>query len=184
MKDVISPLLSAETVVTERGFHLLTSIEEDGVVGFELPNRYGKSLQAVVEFEPLLNLVQISAQVMEIQVPSFMSPDLMQIINGLNVELPGATFAATFAVDEKDFDEIEVSVSHHLVEDIDPEPFIAGALTYLEGILLAGLPVIYMFLSQKIVYRVNTSGVILSARATLSVDDCMRMIKQPNIGNA
>jgi hypothetical protein len=184
MSEVMSPLLSAETVVLRRGFPIVTLLEEDEIVGFFMPNRYGQALSAVVEFDPMLDMVHISVQVMEMQLPSFMSTDLMQIVNGLNVELPGATFTVTFAPDDTEFDEIEVSVSHHLVEGVESEAFIAKALLHLEAVLLSGLPVIYMFLSQKIIYSVNVHGSILGARSTLSVADCMSMLRQSGVGNA
>jgi hypothetical protein len=180
--EFASPLDCATAAIEMRGFNIVSNHEEDGVVGFELPNRWGQILPAVVEYVPELGLVQMTAQIMQMKTPFCIELELLHLLNLFNVSIPGVAFTLTF--DDEEGDEIELSITHLLTNDVDSEAQIARMLGYMETTLYTCLPALYTFLSQKLIHTIDVNGVWKACRTSVSAIECFRMVQAGRYGSA
>lgn len=184
MPEPTSPMDSATTVLENRGLKIFTSEHDEMVIGFELPNKYGRPLPATITFDLELALVEVQVLVLEKMVlPYSMEYELLRLFNLVKDEAPGVVFALNDdAEDDEHF--INVTVTHLVVPDIDSEPFIARMLEYLEAVLVASLPSLYTFLTQRLIHRVSADGEWKGCRVSLTADECFAMAKFGKFGTA
>lgn len=179
--DIASPIDSATVVLEKRGITVFVTEEDSAMVAFELPNRHGQPLAAMIELNQELGVVQVNVQIIKIQLPFLMEHELYSLLNLFNIHAVGATF--TFTLDEEG-DYIDVTVAHLLVPGIDTELFITRMIVYVEAVLLACLPALYTFLLQKLIHTIDTHGNWKGSRMTVNAEDCFEMTKFGKFGTA
>lgn len=182
--ELTSPMDSATTVLEKRGLEIFTSEKDEMVVGFELPNKYGQPLPATITFDQELALVEVQVLVIEKMVlPYSMEHELLRLFNLVKDEAPGVVFALNDDEEEGEHF-INVTVTHLVVADIDSEPFIARMLEYMEATLLASLPSLYAFLTQRLIHRVGADGEWKGCRVSQTAEQCFEIAKFGKFGTA
>lgn len=181
--ELASPMDSATTVLEKRGLEIFTSEADEMVVGFQLPNKNGQPFPATIMFNQELDLVEVKVLVIEkMVIPYSMEPELLKLFKLITGEAPGVIFDLDLDADEEHY--IDVTVCQLVVDDIDPEPFIARMLEYIEATLLASLPALYAFLTQRLIHRVGADGEWKGCRASLTAEQCFEIAKFGKFGTA
>ena len=179
---VVAPLEIAAAVIESAGYELFEEVEGMEVVGFALPHCFDGACEAVVEFLSGVGQLQISTALIRGHVNPILHTGLVMLLNELNLMMPGVKF--TFEPDEETGDEIEISASCFVFDEIQLEEHVKLMLRYLEEALKMSLPAIYTYVTQRTRARVNTNGVVTQYGPSLSVQDVLNMIERGQTGRA
>ena len=171
-----SPMDIVEGVLEQGGFVITASFEEHGVVGFELPSKISSTAkQAVIEYKPTLGMVQVTVQLLTVSLPNVLRDGLLVLFNCLHLEVPAVTLTVSF--DDDEGDQLEMSIAHLLVSDTLTEANIERLVQYLEQAVELCLPLIYSYLTQRLIYRMLVGGELVEIKTTVSPEDCLDMLR-------
>ncbi len=181
--DIASPLDVAEAVIAECGYDIVPTPEDTAIVGLAIPNGLGGCCEAVVEHFEGTSMLQLTTSLTSGDVNPYLHHGLRQLLNELNLRFSGLCF--TFDDDEEQGDEIEISISCFVAGEKEIEQSLKFMLRYLEEALKVTLPVIYYYITQKLVYSLATDGSVVGIRTKVKVDDVLEMMEVgPLIGHA
>lgn len=178
-----SPMDIVEGVLEQGGFVITASFEEYGLVGFELPSKISsKAKSAIIEYKPTLGMVQVSVQLLSVALPNVLRDGLLVLFNCLHLEVPGVTLSISF--DDDECDVLEMSISQLLVSDTLTEANVERLVHYLEQAVELCLPLVYAYVSQRLIYRMRVGGELVAIKTTIDPEYCLEMLRIKKHGTA
>ena len=178
-----SPMDIVEGVLEQSGFVITASFEEYGVVGFELPSKITRTARkAIIEYKPDLGLVVVSVELLTVALPDVLRDGLLVLFNCLHLEVPAVTFTISF--DDDEGDQLEMTISHFLVADSKIEVTMDRLVHYLGQAVELCLPLIYSYLTQRLIYRIRVGGELVEIKTTIDPEDCLEMLRIKKHGTA
>ena len=178
-----SPMDVVEGVLEQGGFVITASFEEHGVVGFELPSKISSTARnAVIEYKPDLGLVVVSVELVTVDLPDVLRDGLLVLFNCLHLEVPGVTFTISF--DDEVGDQLELSITHFLVTDGKIEVTMDRLIHYLAQVVELCLPLIFSYLTQRLIYRMRVGGELVAIKTTINPEECLEMLRIKKYGTA
>jgi hypothetical protein len=173
------------SVLETNGYELFdtdSDADESSVVGFGIKNHNGGFCPARIEYINELDVFKLSVQLSENVIQPILYEGVFQIFNSLHHQMPGVVF--TLELDIENGDKVEMSIMLFAVDSKLPEQGVEKLLAYAQNALLVCLPVLYSYISQRLVYNVNTKGQVLGVRTTVTEEDCMELLKIGSYGRA
>jgi hypothetical protein len=177
----------ALSVIEEIGHEIVATPEADGVLGFAMPNSFGTTCSACVEHVATLGVMRLSVQLVAARFPSFLYDGVLQIINGLQLQIPAVQFTFSPRDDDvvDDYDEIEVHITHLLDSDgeVSADSF-ENMVHFMERVVPIVQPVFATYVAQKLVYSIRADGVVTGVRERTGTEECMQLIREGVYGRA
>jgi len=180
--QVDAPLSIAAAVLESAGYELADMIDDDAVVGFAIPHNFDGYCDAVVEFLPSAGLLKMTTALTRGNVQPLLVDGLVQLLNCLNVMMPGVTF--TYDQDVEGGDEIEISAVCFVCDEIQLAEHVKRMVRYLEEALKHSLPAIYHYVTQRLRFRAERNGELVYIGPTLTISQVLDMVELNQCGRA
>ena len=179
---VYAPLSVAAATLESAGYELVDVESGTEVVGFAIPHSFGGHCEAVVEYLPGAGILQMTTALTRGQVHPLLATGLVQLLNRLNLMMPAVTF--TFDHCDEEGDEIEISTTCYVFDEIQLEQHVKLMVRYLQEALKLSMPAIYHYVTQKLRFKADACGQLQFVAPTLSIDEVLQMVELNQFGRA